>query len=100
MVPAALAIAVAMTTAAAAASHPPPRAWMADLSAPPAQRAAALLAEMNATEKLWMLGGNGTMKPYVGAVTGNARLGIPDLTLNDGKSPPLNPHTLYRSDLF
>ena len=36
------------------------------------------------SEKLYMLKGNNTMKPYVGGVAGNKRLGIPDLTLNDG----------------
>jgi beta-glucosidase len=53
-------------------------------SDPPAQRARKLLSAMNMTEKLHMLKGNNTMKPYVGGVAGNARLGIPDLTLNDG----------------
>lgn len=59
------------------------RPWM-QLGDTPQQRAEALLNEMNMTEKLHMLKGNNSMKPYVGAVTGNARLGIPDLTLNDG----------------
>ena len=59
------------------------RPWM-NTRDDPTQRARKLLENMNITEKLWMLGGNGTMKPYVGAVTGNKRLGIPDLTLNDG----------------
>ena len=58
--------------------------WMADPSAPPAQRAAQLLAAMNTTEKLHMLAGNGTMKPYVGSVVGIERLSIPALHLNDG----------------
>ena len=60
------------------------RPWMADPTAPPEDRAKLLLAHMNVTEKLHLLAGNGTMKPYVGAVTGNARLGIPPLNLNDG----------------
>ena len=60
------------------------RPWMADPTVPPEDRAKLLLAHMNVTEKLHLLAGNGTMKPYVGAVTGNARLGIPPLNLNDG----------------
>ena len=61
-----------------------PRPWMLDSTASPSARAALLIKAMNATEKIHMLGGNGTMFPYVGAVTGNKRLGIPDLFLNDG----------------
>ena len=43
-----------------------------------------LLNYMNLTEKVHLLGGDGGMKPYVGGVSGNKRLGIPPLTLNDG----------------
>ncbi len=48
----------------------------------PAQRAAALLAQMNITEKITMVHGWDT--PYVGGVIANTRLGIPALNLNDG----------------
>ena len=48
----------------------------------PAQRAAALLAQMNLTEKITMV--HGWDGPYVGNVIANTRLGIPALYLNDG----------------
>eukprot|EP00966_Prymnesium_polylepis_P018210 420001-Prymnesium_polylepis.1 len=59
------------------------RPWMTK-SDPPEKRAQLLLAEMTQFEKLHLFAGNNTMAPYVGAVTGNDRLGIPALTLNDG----------------
>ncbi len=48
----------------------------------PAQRAQALLAQMNITEKINMV--HGWPTPYVGGVPENTRLGIPALNLNDG----------------
>jgi hypothetical protein len=48
----------------------------------PAQRAAALVSQMNLTEKIDML--HGWEGDYVGNVIGNSRLGIPALNLNDG----------------
>ena len=77
-------IAPLLVSAVAANGHSDSRPPWITRSDPPAQRAKLLLNEMNMTEKLHMLHGNNTMQPYVGAVTGNARLGIPDLTLNDG----------------
>ena len=53
----------------------------------PSQRAAALLAEMNITEKIDML--HGWDGPYVGNVIANTRLNIPSLNLNDG--PQVHP---------
>eukprot|EP00660_Eupelagonema_oceanica_P006165 gene6165-23557_t len=56
---------------------------------------------MERHEVLHLLHGNNTMMPYVGQVTGNARLGIPDLRFNDGSNgfrdnnptPPGSPGT-------
>ncbi len=59
-------------------SHPNPSS--AGLT--PSQRAAALLGQMNLTEKIDML--HGWDGPYVGNVIPNTRLGIPALNLNDG----------------
>jgi beta-glucosidase len=56
-------------------------AWM-NRADPPAQRAKALLAQMNLNEKLTML--KGTLGNYVGNIPENTRLGIPALKLNDG----------------
>ena len=56
----------------------------------PAQRAAALLAQMNLTEKITMV--HGWDGPYVGNVIANTRLGIPALNLNDG--PQVQPSCL------
>eukprot|EP00937_MAST-01D_sp_MAST-1D-sp2_P003732 g3732.t1 len=48
----------------------------------PASRAKAMVARMNLTEKIAML--HGTALGYTGGIAGNARLGIPNVTLNDG----------------
>ncbi len=55
---------------------------MSSVALSPAERAAALVAQMNITEKINMVHGWGT--PYVGGVIANTRLGIPALNLNDG----------------
>ena len=57
--------------------------WMR-LSDTPQQRAAALLQEMNLTEKIDLLHGVGSPH-YTGLTLANQRLGIPALTLNDGR---------------
>jgi beta-glucosidase len=57
------------------------RPWMAPKLSP-SQRAQALLAQMNLTEKIDMV--HGWDGPYVGNVIANTRLGIPSLNLNDG----------------
>ena len=49
-----------------------------------AQRAAALLAKMTLADKIGMLHGVGS-PGYTGMTTANAALGIPSLTLNDGR---------------
>eukprot|EP00039_Didymoeca_costata_P023669 m.7851 g.7851 ORF g.7851 m.7851 type:complete len:794 (-) comp3793_c0_seq1:82-2463(-) len=67
----------------AVTQHNQPTPWMIKTD-PPRVRALALLNAMNMSEKLHMLHGNNSMKPYVGAVAGSARLKIPALTLNDG----------------
>ena len=54
----------------------------ANAKASPGDRAKAMLARMNFTEKVNMLHGWAT--PYVGHVPANTRLGIPPLILNDG----------------
>lgn len=69
---------------ATAAAVSNPRPWLSHSAGSPETRATLLLNAMNLSEKLHMLAGNNTMFPYVGAVTGNERLGIPALTLNDG----------------
>lgn len=46
--------------------------------------AQATLAQMNLTEKLTMVHGTGSTKPYVGDVPANTRLNIPTLNLEDG----------------
>jgi len=64
-----------------------------DVSAPPAQRAKLLLANMTLADKLQMLHGPPTGPccqcktaecAYVGNVAPNSRLGIPPITMNDG----------------
>jgi hypothetical protein len=72
----------------APAPPPPPipvskRTWL-NPADPPALRAQRLLQVMTVEEKLHMWAGNGTMFPYVGAVTAIPRLGVPPLHLNDG----------------
>ena len=57
--------------------------WM-NTKLPPAERAAYLLQAMELSEKIDMLHGWPT-QDYVGYVPPNSRLGIPALTLNDGK---------------
>ena len=91
-----LLLAVAAAVPVAMAAQPLPveeRTWMTTLrQAPPATRAKAVLAKMQLDEKLAMLHGadkefdSGTLTGdrYVGNVIGNARLGIPQLNLNDG----------------
>jgi len=56
--------------------------WMQNLQADPAERAAALVKEMNLTEKVHMLHGSG--EGYVGNVEANTRLNIPAIKMNDG----------------
>ena len=78
-----LAAVAAPVSAAAAPISSADRPWMTSLrAAPPATRAAAVLAKMNQTEKIAML--HGVHLGYVGNVLGNTRLGIPQLNLNDG----------------
>ena len=67
-----LAVALALVVGAAAQS--------------PRERAEALLAQMNTTEKLALFSGSCGEMGYVGNVCSNARLGIPPLKMNDG--PP------------
>jgi beta-glucosidase len=57
-------------------------AWM-NKSLPAERRASLLLAAMTPAEKLGMLHGKSPCA-YVGCVAGNARLGIPELHLQDG----------------
>jgi len=71
---------------ARAAARPPSvdaRAWMR-ASDSPQQRAAALLAEMNVTDKLALLHQD-NMVNYSGVVVGNPRLQIPALNMNNGR---------------
>lgn len=56
--------------------------WM-DSSLPPEQRAGLLLGVMTVDEKIAMVHGD-SPHGYVGRVPGNARLGIPELILQDG----------------
>ena len=65
-----LAVALALVVGAAAQS--------------PRERAEALLAQMNTTEKLALFSGSCGEMGYVGNVCGNARLGVPPLKMNDG----------------
>ena len=51
----------------------------------PAERAAALLARMSLSDKVAMLHGGDGPGGYTGSVAANAALGIPALTLNDGR---------------
>ena len=57
------------------------RPWMVT-SDPPATRADNLVKAMNLTEKLNLF--HGSCGGYVGNVCGNARLGIPQIKMNDG----------------
>jgi len=52
------------------------------LSATPSERAAAMVANMNLTEKLTMM--HGHYGQYVGNIYGNDRLGIPPINMQDG----------------
>jgi beta-glucosidase len=82
-VPALLAADAASTAAKDQASRP----WM-NASLSPAQRANLLIKEMTLDEKIVMVHGVSPIpvKGYVGYVPGNARLGIPALTLADGRA--------------
>ena len=59
--------------------------WMVATN-PPGLRARELLSVMNRSEVLHLLHGNNTMFPYVGSITGNRRLNIPELRANDGSN--------------
>ena len=74
-------LSAALCTAGAVAEQP--RAWMR-LRDGPDDRARALLAEMNLTEKISMLHGYRSPE-YTGLTVGNSRLGIPALNMNDGR---------------
>jgi hypothetical protein len=65
--------------AAAASAIPPP--WM-DTADPPKLRARKLVGAMNATEMIALF--HGSCRGYTGNVCPNARLGIPQLKMNDG----------------
>jgi beta-glucosidase len=64
-----------------------PRSWM-DRSLSPVQRADLLIKEMTLAEKIVMMHGVNPLptKAYVGYVPPNPRLGIPALTLADGRA--------------
>ena len=64
------------------------RPWMPPASADltPAQRAAKVVAAMTLDEKIRQVHGNlSSLTSYTGLVPANARLGIPQLRLNDGR---------------
>eukprot|EP01032_Pedospumella_encystans_P034705 gene34705-39237_t len=52
------------------------------LAASASERAAAMLAQMNSTEKFAMM--HGHFGVYVGNIYGNERLGIPPINMQDG----------------
>ena len=92
MKPALLCVIVLIAAAPGSSSHAAP--------SPPATRARAMLARMSLDDKLAMVHGNNTLHQadfnravYVGYLPGNARLGIPALTMNDGpqgfRAPPV-----------
>ena len=67
----------------AAASGNVERPWMSDPTAPPAERAAALVATMSVADKVSLC--HGVSGPYVGQViVANKSLGIPPIQMNDG----------------
>ncbi len=61
--------------------------WM-DTSLAPEERAKLLLAEMTLEEKIAMVSGDtaGNDRGYVGHISANERLGIPELNMKDGPS--------------
>lgn len=75
--------ALLLVAAARASGSLSDRPWM-NPNDPPEARAKVLLAKMTQDEKVHMLHGSGSAKPYIGNVEGNTRLGIPALKLNDG----------------
>ena len=78
---------LAADTTSTAAKDQASRPWM-NASLSPAQRANLLIKEMTLDEKIVMMHGVSPIpvKGYVGYVPGNARLGIPALTLADGRA--------------
>lgn len=78
---------LAADTTSTAAKKQVSRPWM-NTSLSPAQRANLLIKEMTLDEKIVMMHGVSPIpvKGYVGYVPGNERLGIPVLTLADGRA--------------
>jgi beta-glucosidase len=78
-----LAAAAAVPAAPAASAAPAARPWMAKAD-PPEARAAALLAKMSLDQKVVLLHG-GSNGAYTGSTDAIPELGVPGLTLNDGR---------------
>ena len=73
----------ALATANMVAASREWRPWMQDPSAPPAERAALLVAAMSTADKLALA--HGASGKYVGnAYVANKTLGVPPLNMNDG----------------
>jgi beta-glucosidase len=79
----ALLFAAAAMPARGASPLPSDAPWLRAASGP-RDRARALLAAMNTSEKIAMLHGYSSPE-YTGLTVGNARLGIPPLNMNDGR---------------